>query len=214
MGQCQAPTQLIIHRDEDLMYYIYVRKLDGNKYIGFAVSITDYYFTRIKSLISLFENEIELLAKAGVIINFSYNGGITSRLKSFKEEEAEVMAAINSLQIKINDLTDLMELPPVDFSVAVSSRKLFKYTDKDSEIAGATCRFGFTIVLKDCDYDTIRTTNYRNILKNLNEEKNALIKENERLKEKNRKINRQKKQFKNVVLLFLIVIGCSIGLFF
>lgn len=211
--QCVAPSQLIIHRDEDMMYYIYVRKFDKNKYIGFAIAINGYYFTQFKSLFSLFEKEVEELVESGVIINLSNNGEITSILPSLKNEEEEVMSVINSFQIKVNNLKNLKRLPPVDFSVAISSRKLFKDSDADSEIANASCRFGLTIVLKESDYDTVRTTSFKNILKNLNAEKNALIKENEELKEQNKKIKRQKKQFKNVVFLILIVLACGIGIY-
>lgn len=213
-NQCKAPSQLIIHRDESMMYYIYVRKFDNNKYIGFAIAINGCYFTQIQPLFSLFEKEIEELVEAGVIINLSNNGEITSNLPSLKSEEEEVMSVINSLHVMVNSLRNLKKLPPVDFSVAVSSRKLFKDTDNATEIANASCRFGFTIVLKESDYDTVRTTSFKNVLKNLNADKNALIKENEELKEQNKKIQRQKKQFKNVMFLILIVLACGIGIYF
>lgn len=212
--QCVAPSQLIIHRDESMMYYIYVRKFDKNKYIGFAIVINGYYFTQFHYLFSLFEKEIEELVEAGVIIRLTNNGDITSTLPSLKNEEEEVLSVVNSLHVKVNSLKDLKKLPLVDFSVAVSSRKLFKNTDTASEIANASCRFGFTIVLKESDYDTVRTTSFKNVLKNLNADKNALIKENEELKEQNKKIQRQKKQFKNVVSLILIVLVCGVGIFF
>ena len=212
--QCVAPSQLIIHRDENMMYYIYIRKFDKNKYIGFAIAINGYYFTQLQSLFSLFEKEIEELVEAGVIINLSNNGEVTSNLPSLKSEEEEVMSVINSLHIKVNSLRNLKKLPPIDFSVAISSRKLFKDTDPVSDIATASCRFGFTIVLKESDYDTVRTTSFKNVLKKLNTDKNALIKEIEELKEQNRKIQRQKKQFKNVIFLVLIVLACGVGIYF
>lgn len=213
-GQCEAPSQLIIHRDENMMYYIYVRKFDKNKHIGFAITINGYYFTQIQPLFTLFEKEIEDLVESGVIINLSNNGEITSNLSLLKDEEEEVMSMINSLQIKVNTLGNLKKLPPVDFSVAISSRKIFKDTDTASEIANASYRFGFTIVLKESDYDTVRTTSFKNIVKNLNADKNALIKENENLKEQNHRIQRQKKQFKNVVFLIFIVLACGVGIYF
>lgn len=211
---CVAPSQLIIHRDESMMYYIYVRKFNKNRYIGFAIVINGYYFTQFQPLFSLFEKEIEELVEAGVIINLTNNGDITSTLPSLKNEKEEVMSVINSLHVKVNSLRNLKKLPPVDFSVAVSSQKLFKDTDSASEITNASCRFGSTIVLKEVDYDTVRTTSFKNVLKNLNADKSALIKENEELKELNKKIQRQKKQFKNVILLILIVMACGVGIYF
>ena len=152
--QRTAPSQLIIHRDENMMYYIYVRNLDKGKYIGFAIAINGYYFTQIQPLFSIFENQVEELVENGVIISFTNNGKITSHLTSFAKEEEEVLEVINALQIKVNNLNNLKKLPPVDFSVAVASRKLLKDTDSESVIANASCRFGYTIVLKESDYDT------------------------------------------------------------
>lgn len=214
LDQCVAPSQLIIHRDDCMMYYIYVRKFDKNKFIGFAIAVNGYFYTQIHSLFSLFEKQIEELIESGVIINLAGHGDITSNLRSLKNEEEEVLSVINLLDVKVNKLRNFKKLPPVDYSVAVSSRKLYKDTDSDSEIADASCRFGLTIVLKESDYDTVRTNSFKNTLKSLNADKNALIKENEELKEQNKKIQRQKKQFRNVVTLVLIVLACGVGIIF
>lgn len=213
-NQCIAPSQLIIHRDENLMYYIYVRKFEKRKYIGFAIAINGYYFTLIEPLFSLFEKELETMAEKGVIVSFTDDGEFTSKLSSLSNEEEEVISIINRLHEKINKIKGPKKLPAVDFYVSITSRKLFKDTDSVSEIVGASCRFGFTIILKEADYDTVRTTSYKNILKNLNADKSALIRENEDLKENVKKIKRQKKQFKNVVFLLIIVMACSVGLYF
>lgn len=209
-----APSQLIIHRDEDMMYYIYVRKLYKTKYIGFAIAINGYYFTQIEPLFSLFENKIEELVETGIIINLTDNGKITTNLPSFKNEEEEVMSTFSSLQSRVNNLENLKKLPPVDFSVSITSRKLFKQTSSTSEIVEASYRFGYTTILKESDYDTVRTTSFKNILRNQSADKNALLKEIQQLKAQNKKIQQQKKQFKNVILLIIIVIICGIGLYF
>ena len=39
---CKATTQIAIHRDNSLMYYCYIRKLKGKKYIG---TLSKYYFS-------------------------------------------------------------------------------------------------------------------------------------------------------------------------
>ena len=210
-SDCLALTQLIVHRDENLMYYIYVRKLDKKKFIGLSVVINGYYLTRIQSLFSLFEKEIEKLTEKGVIIHLTEEGDISSKLASLSDEEEEVISVVNTLQVKINSMARIKRLPPADFSVSVSSRKIFRETDPMTEIAEASCRFGFTVVLKEKDYDTIRLTSFKNILKNLNAEKFALIKENENLREVNRTIQRQKNNFKKVVFLSLILVVCGVG---
>ena len=86
-SRCSAPTQLIIHRDETMMYYIYIRKFDEKGYIGFAVAINGFCFTRITPLFSLFEKKIEQLAERGILINYTQHGNLTTTLSSFVDEE-------------------------------------------------------------------------------------------------------------------------------
>ena len=41
---CKATTQLVIRRDDNLMYYSYVRKLENNKYVGISITRLNYLF--------------------------------------------------------------------------------------------------------------------------------------------------------------------------
>lgn len=209
---CGAPTQMIIHREGSLMYYIYVRKIDAKRYIGLAIIINGQYITKPISLFAIFERTIEELAQKGIVIHFKNNGDLTCNTVSLSEEEEEIAAVINSLQHKIEVNGNLTELPPVDYRFSINSQKVFNESDNDREIADCSYKFAYTIVLKEEDYDTLRITSFRSILRNLTAEKNRLIKANEDLRETNRKILRKKKQFKNVIVLFLVVIGCGIGL--
>ena len=55
--QSPSKSQIIIHRENDLMYYGYVRKLDNNsQYIGFCVLLNGSMFSNISILFSIFEN--------------------------------------------------------------------------------------------------------------------------------------------------------------
>lgn len=213
-GQCKAPSQLIIHRDGDLMYYNYIRILDKRRYIGISISTNGYYFTKIKSLFHIFEKVIEEMVVRGVIIHLNNKGELTSSLASLINEEAEVVMVLNSFSDQVNKIKTFSKLPAVDYSVAISSQILFGPGDEDAVIADASCRYGYTVVLKGKDYDSIRTTSYRNVLKKLNNIKDNLAKENVALKERNRKTQRQKKHFAAVVILVLVLLVCGVGLFY
>lgn len=212
-SKCNAPTQLVIHRDESMMYYVYIRKIDVKKYIGFAVAINGYYFNHITSLFSLFEKQIEQLAERGIIINYLKSGDLTATLSSLKDEEEEVMSYINYLQSEISSIKTLKKLPQADYSVSINSQKIFNENDNNNEIVTASYTYGFTIILKQENYDTLRSTSYRNTLKQLNKQNESLEKEIENLKDTNKQILRQKKQFKKVIFLFLIVLGCGVGIY-
>ncbi|MBD5238460.1 MAG: hypothetical protein HDS64_01630 [Bacteroidales bacterium] len=209
-----APSQLVIHRDDDLMYYSYVRRLENNKYIGFAAVINGYYITRPIELFSTFEQLVEKLLEEGVIINFLSDGRITSSLTSMTQEEETVCAALIQLQQSLESNHSEKRLPPTDYSVAIDSLKRYSSESEEHEIAEASYRFGYTIILKEKDYDNLRVNSWKNILRNLTNERRAFAIENEELKNENTRILKEKKQVKNIIILSLVVIGCIIGIYF
>ncbi len=211
---CNAPSQLIIHRDENMMYYIYIRKINSKRYIGFAVAINGYYFVQINPLFQLFEKKIEQLAEHGVIIYYSKNGDLTTSLSNLIKEEEEVLNFANILQARISAIESIKRLPQIDYGVSIKSQKIFNENDNNSEIVKASYTYGYTVILKQENYDTLRSTSYRNTLKQLNAQNELLNKEVEKLKETNRQILRKKRQFKKVIFLFFAVIACSIGIYF
>ena len=208
-----APTQIIVHRDGQLMYYTYIRKLEVTRFIGFGIVVSGYYISEFKRLFSIFENFVEKLTEKGVIINFTHSGILTSNLGKLQKEEEEVKIATDILQKQVEVLT-ARPLPLTDYTLAIDSQKLFSETDNINEIINASYRFGYTVLLKENDYDTVRFTNYRSLLKQLNDKNNKLIQQNEELNKINKKIQRQKKQFKNVIILIIVLIGCGIGLYY
>lgn len=213
-SMCNAPSQLIIHRDESIMYYIYIRKINAKRYIGLAVAINGYYFSQINSLFSLFEKQIELLAERGIIINYSKSGELTTSLSSLIKEETEILNFANNLQDKISSISSVKKLPQVDYSVSIKSQIIFNEFDNNDDIVKASYTYGFTIILKQHNYDTLRATSYKNTLKQLNTQNENLTKEIDKLRESNKQILRQKKQFKKVVFLFIAVIESIVGIFF
>lgn len=213
-SMCNAPSQLIIHRDESIMYYIYIRKINAKRYIGLAVAINGYYFSQINSLFSLFEKQIEPLAERGIIINYSKSGELTTSLSSLIKEETEILNFANNLQDKISSISSVKKLPQVDYSVSIKSQIIFNEFDNNDDIVKASYTYGFTIILKQHNYDTLRATSYKNTLKQLNTQNENLTKEIDKLRESNKQILRQKKQFKKVVFLFIAVIESIVGIFF
>ena len=213
-SHCKAPTQIVIHRDENLMYYCYIRKLGNSRYLGFCIVINGYYLSKIDGLFSLFENTIEKIVTQGVIIHFSEDGTLTTSIDNLRSEEEEVESLTESLRIGFEGLRKISKLlPQTDYSIAKDSIKEHCISDGVQDIVRASYSYGFTYVYKDEDYDTVRMNSYKSVLSKLNQNNINLNKKNKKLQEENTKILRQKKQFTNVFLLISIVIGCGIGLF-
>lgn len=211
---CKATTQLVIRRDDNLMYYSYVRKLENNKYVGIAIAVNGYYIQHIQSLFALFENTIEKLVLQGSIICFSKDGNIIPTQKQLKEQEEDIDSITQNLAKDFNNAGQACKLPPVDYTVAKESVKEFNISDSKRDIVRSSYTYGYTYVYKDNDYNTVKVDSYRSVLSRVNLENVDLKKRNSELHEENQKILRQKKQFKNVILLILLVIGCGVGIYF
>ena len=213
-ANCKASTQVVIHRDDDLMQYCYIRKIANNKYIGLSVLVTGYYISALKKLFSLFETTVDKMLKEGVAIKYSESGDVVITGKKLSSQKEDLDGILNELLNSFVDLGNEHALPTSDYSVSKNSTKEFDVTADKQKMINASYTYGFTYIYKSEDFDTIRIDSYRSTLNRVNNENQKLKKENERLYALNKKINRQKKQFKNVVFLILVVFVCGVGLFF
>lgn len=211
----KAATQVIIRRDGNFMYYCYIRKLQGDAYIGMCVLLNGTYIKEIKKLFSMFETRTEEMCEKGIFICYDGEGNIRPAVSYFYEESEEATFVAERIRLGFSLLLKSEKpLPPMDFSVAKDSECLFNDGDVLDDIVKASCKFGYTCVYKQADYDTIRMNSYRSVLKRVNDENNELKQQNKDLHDENETIKRQKKQFKNVVILCILIAICGIGLFF
>lgn len=211
---CKAATQLIIKREDNLIYYSYIRKLDNNKYIGLSILVNGYYIQNVKDLFSIFEKTLEELVTTGSIVCFSQDGKIIPSQRQLREQEEDIDTISIKLSSEFNNASKSYKLPSVDYSVAKDSIKEYSINDDITNITRSSYTYGFTYIYKDNDYNTVKVDSYRSVLNRISTENIELKKKNTALHEENQKILRKKKQFRNVILLFLVVIGCGIGIYF
>lgn len=211
---CKAKTQLVIRREDNLMYYSYIRKLEHNKYIGLSILVNGFYIQNIQNLFSIFEKTLEKLVTQGSIVCFSSDGRIIPSQRQLKEQEEDIDSIAINLSSDFNSIGQPYKLPSVDYTVAKDSKKEFSINDDKRDIVRSSYTYGFTYIYKDKDYNTVKVDSYRSVLSRISTENNELKKKNTELHEENQKILRQKKQFRNVILLILVVIGCGVGIYF
>ncbi|MDE6159253.1 MAG: hypothetical protein K2F69_04045 [Bacteroidaceae bacterium] len=99
-------------------------------------------------------------------------------------------------------------------AIAKDSIKEHCISDGVQDIVRASYSYGFTYIYKDEDYDTVRMNSYKGVLSRLNEENKALKEKNLELQEENRKVLHQKKQYRYVLTLTVLILFCGVGLFF
>ena len=215
-SKAKASSQIIVHRNNDLMYYGYIRKLDiYPQYIGFCVLYNGVLFPNLEQLFGIFEKAVTDLVVNGVILQFNEKGEIISKVSNLFEEQQEIERISTVVLSEIDKQKHATKrLPPVSYGTSSHECKLFSITDNDKEIEDASCKYSYISILKEDDYDTSVLSSYRSILKRLNKQVVDLTYRLEEQKSKNAAILRQKKQIQNVVILLIAVLLLGIILLF
>ena len=209
-NNCKATTQIITHRDNNILYYCYIRKVSDNAYIGISIAVNGYYILQIKPLFTLFEKAIESLAERGIFIHFNDNGELTTQNNNINKDKEEINHFINYLRVEFEKLNNISKpLPPTDYTIAKDSIIELSLNDNKTSIIQAIYSHGFTYIYKESDYNTVRLNSYQSILKRINEENTSLKKSNKELKEKNEEISRQKNKYQTVITLSVFIV-CAI----
>lgn len=213
--QSKSTTQIAIHRDGNLMYYAYLRKLEQNKYIGLCVLLNGIMITRFDSLFSLFEGVISNLVTQGYLIKFDERGNLTANTNKLYMNPEEIDIVTTSLKAGFNNLEAFAKrLPPINYAVNNTSVKNFSAEDSEDDILQSSYTNGYTYIYKSKNYNTAAVDSYRGVLSRISKQNDQLKKENADLIASNEKIKKQKKQYQFVIVLFIAVIGCCCGLIF
>lgn len=166
----KATTQIAIHRDGNMMYYGYIRKLDQQKYIGFCVVLNGIMLRKLDGLFSLFENTVSRLAESGSFVHFDDNGALTTSTSQLYLEKDDLDLLKESLGKGFNRLEEYAsDLPVANFGVSNDSVKEYSIDDEESDIVRASHTYGYTYIYKSRDYNTAAINSYSSKLKSLNE---------------------------------------------
>ena len=58
-SKAKSQTQLCIHRDGDLIYYAYIRKLSEQKYIGLCAVLNGMMFSDVQTVFNCLNNRLQ-----------------------------------------------------------------------------------------------------------------------------------------------------------
>src|SRR5574344_1349353 len=149
----QATTQIAIHREGDLVYYGYIRKLDDNNFIGLCTVVNGKIITEIAPLFVIYEKIVETMVRNGYLIHFGTNGEITSKIGQLYENREEIDLIKQSLQLSFDQLERATQkLPPVSYSTVRDSVKCFSIEDDVEDIIKSSYTNGYTFVYKSKGY--------------------------------------------------------------
>lgn len=209
----KSTTQLTIHRDGNLMYYGYLRKLQQDKYIGLCVVLNALCLRQIDSLFSLFETTISNLVAKGALIQFDEAGEIVTSVEKLYLNREEIDLITESLRAGFNALEPHCTiLPAVSYGTSKDSSKDFTIDDNIDDIIKSSYTNGYTYIYKSKGYNTALLNSYRGILKRTNKEKQELQEKLDSLQKEYSKLLKKKKQFTVITILFIVLLGCAVGL--
>lgn len=211
----KAKTQVVIHRDGNLMYYCYLRKFEVDKYIGLCVLLNETYVENVFQVFRVFEDLITKITYRGNLLYFDKKGNLTSNLHQLYKHAEEINLVDVELQTDFSELIKRQPpLPPTDFSVASNTSTIYSVEDDLKEVLHSSLTFGYTYILKENDFNTQKMNAYRSTLKRLS-------RDNEELKEKCQKISHElmaeRTRRRNIVwvgLLGMIVVIMGIILYY
>jgi hypothetical protein len=206
-----APAQLVIHRDGNMMYYSYILSF-GKYHIGFCTLNNGVAMFDFVKIFEIYKNLVERLVERGYIIGLDENGELrplTSRLYLNLDE----LGYITDTLIEAFDQLKYTKLPPVDYSKSCDSIAELALSDGNALISQTAAKNGYTYVYQHDNWASARLNGFISTLKKSKEENYRLKTENDNLKAKIAKVNRQKKQFKLVVFLAIAIIACGVFLF-
>ena len=199
-------SQMTVWRKEHLIYYSYLRLLQekSNNYLGFCLTFNNIYCQNPQKLFTLFDRVFDDVLIKGELLRFDKNK-ITYTIDKFAEKPLEIERINNFFKFELenNFIRDFTTIPA---SFKIGNGKIsISVRETSSEILATISEF-----------DCVHISNNEKSLSELERTHKMLVDlyaEKQDLETKYRKIVAQKKQYKVVILLCLVLIGCAIGLF-
>ena len=214
IAESKAPTQLIIHRDGEIMNYGYIRKIENNHLFGLCIQINGQYISTIKRLFEIFEDVTANIAVRGELIRLNEQGNLVESVTRFANNQNEVERITDYCRNELSKLENLCKkLPSVDYSTSNNDKSYFKEDENAVRIITNSLKNGYTFVYKEEDFDTLALAGYRSTLSNLNSKYNQAAMKIQELNSELSSLKKQKKQMGIVVCLIILLFVGSIIFF-
>lgn len=200
-----APTQIAIHRDNDLIYYAYIRRLDdGNKYIGICSVINGRMLTNFDGMFAMYEQLLSSFIANGQFVHFGSNGEVTSSIDNLHRISEEVDFLASTLRSRF-DVLPTKPLPPVAYSESANSVKQFVITDSPQQIASASACYGYVVIHKSEGYESMQTNSYKSVLRRVSSERDDYKKRTSELSRQLTKARIQQRNMKWIAAMGFVI---------
>lgn len=197
----KSNTQMTIWRDADIVYYVYTRNLlsaGKNQYFGMVIAINGVYITSIGNILSIFEQLCSNIAIRGQILSIDKTGKIQFEHSRFLDTPEEINTTIRECRELVEKLLQSYQKTLPEEYVVPHRAITISYNDdfSDSQLHN---------LLKE--YNRIHFTNADdNKNEHIDEIIARLYEDNRNLKEQYKRLNSQKKQYRFVIILFVLLV--------
>ena len=217
--KAKAKSQLIINRDDALIYYTYIRRLHSEgssnvKYIGISYVLNTHFIQDIDGLFEILEGAVTTIASRGVILKYLPSGQVTTNVEKIYQAKAEFahISAYLKSELDAFMVDKKCKLPTLDFSINTSELKTFKFTDPREDIIKSISTFPTVYIYKDQNYENEESKSFSSTLSKLNKEKTAALQTIDKQKQEISDLKKKQKNYKLVI--WLIVFICIGGIIF
>lgn len=148
-----SDSQIVVHRQPNLMYYTYMRKLSidgGNASFGISIVVNGLETSSIKSLFRLFERVFQSIVSEGIILTINSNGDIipkdvpfSSLAKHFDQLSAMISGYINEGHSSFEPMR------PVNYSASYSDYDCISLAEGDTKIKERLYQFNILYITKN-----------------------------------------------------------------
>lgn len=208
-------SQIIFHREDNLVYYNYVREIIKGKFFGISVCF-NCYIKDIRQLFKLFDDVYASMVKNGDILKIN-NYTIDWAITDFTREPVSITEYTKQISDKIDKLIDKhKKLPPIDFSISINECLEISLEDSSDNLTKAFDRYANVYITRTYA-EIARVTSFFSQLKEKDKEikdiRNILekqIEENSSLKIKLRNIEIKQRNTVWLGVLGLVVVVFSV----
>lgn len=205
-------ARLVIQREMNLTHYVYTERLEDSNVIGFCVVFNNVRILKPKQLVRFFRSIIEKnLIESGKIIKYDDKGKLQYVISSFSEcakENDKIREAINN-ELENNGSEYGFEPLKIAYN-GTKTMDTIDFSAFDSQIVQLTDKHNTVIVNHK---DGIEHGYIPQVISSLREQNLKANDEIRHLQEENAALDKKKKQYRYVVLLSLLIIGCLVGLY-
>ena len=158
--------QIVVHREDNLLHYGYVRKF-SNKFFGICICI-DRIYNDVSSLFGILDNIYAGMIRKGDVLRIDGQKNIEWSLKSYANETVALNEYKRQIieQLNINK-GNTQSLPPIDFSISINDCLEISIESPNSKIIDGIKRYSNLYIVKT-DSEIERVTGFIHVIETQN----------------------------------------------